>query len=156
MGDFVHPFRLAQQRNFPDTYHTRKTTTTTTERRVCTTNHTCNVSLPDSSRKRKLQTKTIVQATKITGRIETISPNPAYSGRIENFTNAPPASEDREQIIHERPRKVPHDPPERALRDPEDRLDALVYVRRVEHDHVRCADGHICTGADLIPPCRLG
>lgn len=40
----------------------------------------------------RLQTKTIVQATKITGRIETISPNPAYCGCIENLTNAPPAS----------------------------------------------------------------
>ena len=23
-----------------------------------------------------------------------------------------------------------------------------MYVRWVEHDHVRCADGHVCAGAD--------
>ena len=38
------------------------------------------------------QIKTRVQATKITGVIETISPNPAYSGWIENVTNAPAES----------------------------------------------------------------
>ena len=40
----------------------------------------------------RTQTKTMVQATKITGVIKTISPSLAYWGSIENFTNAPAES----------------------------------------------------------------
>jgi hypothetical protein len=69
----------------------------------------------------RTQTKTVLQATKITGMIETISesPNPAYSGRIENFTN-------EQEGAHKRSREVSHDPVKRALGDC---LDALVDVR---------------------------
>ena len=62
--------------------------------------------------------------------------------------------QDRSQIVRERPRKVPHDPPKRALGDSEDGLDALVYVRWVEHDHVSCTNGHVCAGTNGHP--RVG
>ena len=92
----------------------------------------------------------MVQATKITGVIETISQSCVLEldWKLHERTNR---EQDREQIIHEWPHKVPHNPPEWALRDFEGGFDALVYVYRVEQDHIRRADSNICARADEHP-----
>ena len=50
------------------------------------------VSRQTNSPASRTQTQTMVQATGITGVVETISPSPAYWVCIENFTNAPAES----------------------------------------------------------------